>query len=892
MENKLYTACGAVALAFWAAACSDDSVSGTSVEPNTVALSSSSYSSSSEFFPNDGLPRLCRVFEMESAPAGCDWFAEMWNPESGNRVHTGFDNGTNTSGIWFLELDSTKLLIPSVEWPAEVSDVYDSLSFSNVIDACNGAVCGTAHFNVVDDGIKHDVGELTEDDVRPSVDIVFSMAGKNATGKFDEVDVSEWGGICIGYASTGLMNVVLDFGDSVENALDGILYEALLFRSSKPSMMEPSYREECLAWSDFKPSTGRLFHPLVDEEPAVSIEEGLKHLVSIRFRFQSSYDKSTEPFKIVRLGRYATASNKKNYNEDSLSVVDENCETPVGVERFCECNYTDSVAKYHSFDLAFAKAEDMLKSKADAGYCLGTIKLRMLLFEKLDLTPGIRTCDNAMTKILQCADKSYRISREFADVKSVYDKSVENYATIKAQEIVMLTDSCMMNSFRVPNTSPAEYVTSDLWFAGYTYAHVYTDAYSRKVLKGVDAGEFFARTDSLEGGTSKIVWPVEIPYSDGRDFFTQVKDACRGICGVAHFGQGKSSDAPFVEIGFNVEGRDSSGKYYAMDISNWKGICAQYYAGEPIALTLDLGDSVNRDLGMDLPFVTLPKADSVSNFVCFEWKDFKQSGLGKQSASYKYDITGENAAKQVVKVVFKMQGTSGSESSFRIMAISSKRPNSTDWGEYTKSSSSSAVTALPIFCKTETEDNCEYGTMTDARDGQTYKTVKVGEQWWMARNLNYADSVKTPVLTNQIWCFKRQRENCDEIGLHYTWRAAKEACPDGWHLPSNEEWKKLIDTVGGEAVAGKILRSQAGWGAGDANGENGIDAVGFSILPAGYRIYRAFVFSTMLNGFWSSSEYDVDNAGFMGLNYFDDSAKILDMQTDKMNGYPVRCVKD
>ena len=890
--KPFWVACGAMALVF--AACADDNgvFVGTSTEPNTVALGSSSstvYSSDSEQF---GGPRLCRVADMQKASADCDWFAEMWNPESGYRVRTGFDNGTNTSGIWFLVLDSTKLLIPSVEWPAEVSDVYDSLSFSNVIDACDGAVCGTAHFNVVDDGIKHDVDELTEDDVRPSVDIVFSMAGKNATGKFDEVDVSEWGGICIGYASSGLMNVVLDFGDSVENALDGILYEALLFRSSKPSMIsEPRYREECLAWSDFKPSTGRLYHPLVDEEPAVSIEESLKHLVSIRFRFRSSYDKSTESFKIVRLGRYAAALNKQNYNEDSLSIVDENCGTPVAVESFCECNYTDSVAKYYSFDLAFAKAEDMLKSKADAGYCLGAVKMRMMMLEMLDLTPGVRTCDNAMTKILQCADKSYRISREFADVKSVYDKSVENYATIKAQEIVMLTDSCMMSSYRVPNTSPAEYVTSDLWYAGYTYAHVYTDAYSRKVLRGADAGEFFARTDSLEGGKSNIVWPVEIPYSDGRDFFTQVKDACRGICGVAHFGQGESSDAPFVEIGFNVEGHDSSGKYYAMDVSNWKGICAQYYSGVPIALTLDLGDSVNRDLGMDLPFVTLPKADSVSNFVCFEWEDFKQSGSGKLSASYKYDITGENAAKQVVKVIFKMQGTSGSESSFRIMAISSKRPNSTDWGEETKSSSSSAVAMLPIFCKTETEDNCEYGTMTDARDGQTYKTVKVGEQWWMARNLNYADSVKTPVLTNHIWCFTYQRENCDEIGLHYTWHAAKEACPDGWHLPSNEEWKKLIDTVGGEAVAGKILRSQAGWDAG-VNGSNGMDAVGFSILPAGYRIAVAFVFTTMLNGFWSSSEYDVNKAGFMGLNYLDDSAKILDMQTDKINAYPVRCIKD
>jgi hypothetical protein len=141
MENKLYAACGAVALALWAAACSDDTVAGTSTEPNTLALESSSstvYSSDSEQF---GGPRLCRVADMQKASADCDWFAEMWNPESGYRVHTGFDNGTNTSGIWFLELDSTKLLIPSVEWPAEVSDVYDSLSFSNVIDACNGAVC-------------------------------------------------------------------------------------------------------------------------------------------------------------------------------------------------------------------------------------------------------------------------------------------------------------------------------------------------------------------------------------------------------------------------------------------------------------------------------------------------------------------------------------------------------------------------------------------------------------------------------------------------------------------------------------------------------------------------------------------------------------------------------
>ena len=889
MKKNVYLTCGAIALAF--AACADDNgVAGTSTEPNTVAFGSSSsteYSSDSEQF---GVPKLCRVADMQKASADCDWFAEMWNPESGYRVRTGFDNGTNTSGIWFLELDSTKLLIPSVEWPAEVSDTYDSLSLSNVIDACDGAVCGTAHFNVVNDGVEHGVSELTEDDIRPSVDIVFSMAGKNATGKFDEVDVSGWGGICIGYASTGIMNVVLDFGDSVENALDGIFYEALLFRSSKPSTTsEPRYREECLAWSDFTPSTGRLYHPLIDEKPAINIEEGLKHLVSIRFRLQSGYDKSSESFKIVRLGRYVTATNNKNYNVDSLSVVDGGCESSVVVERFCECNYTDSIADYYSLDEAFSKAAEMLKSKAGAATCLGMVKGRMML-ERLDLTPGTRTCDNAMAKILQCADKTYRISREFADVKSVYDSAVERYASAKAQEIVVLADSCMMSlpsSSCMADTSSMEYVPSDLWYAGYTYAHVYTDAYSRKVLRGVDAGEFFARTDSLHGGTSKIVWPVEIPYSDGRDFFTQVKDTCRGICGVAHFGQGESSGAPFVEIGFNVEGRDSSGKYFAMDISNWKGICAQYYAGMPIALMLDLGDSVNRDLGMDLPFVTLPKADSVSNFACFEWNDFKQSGSGKQSASYKYDITGENAAKQVVKVIFKMQGTSGSESSFRIMAISSNRPNSTN--PLMGGCSQSSIVPDVKRDTSASKPNGSGETFTDERDGKVYGIVKIGDQVWMAENLNYESA--------NSFC-RDAIANCAKFGRYYSWSdAAQGVCPKGWHLPDTTEWKTLFSAVGGQSTAALALKSTTGWKDFYDLGElahlgNGNDSYGFSVLPAGYKDYVNMIQNVGVStGFWTTCETNAESSSLVVFSYGSDEA-ILSDQGYKNLGYSVRCVKD
>ncbi|MCL2100495.1 MAG: hypothetical protein FWH22_02140 [Fibromonadales bacterium] len=82
----------------------------------------------------------------------------------------------------------------------------------------------------------------------------------------------------------------------------------------------------------------------------------------------------------------------------------------------------------------------------------------------------------------------------------------------------------------------------------------------------------------------------------------------------------------------------------------------------------------------------------------------------------------------------------------------------------------------------------QYDIIADSRDGKTYKIIDIGDEIWMAENLNY-------YIEGSV-CYNFYKENCEKYGRLYKWEMAKEACPAGWHLPSDEEWTELENFVG------------------------------------------------------------------------------------------------
>ncbi len=168
-------------------------------------------------------------------------------------------------------------------------------------------------------------------------------------------------------------------------------------------------------------------------------------------------------------------------------------------------------------------------------------------------------------------------------------------------------------------------------------------------------------------------------------------------------------------------------------------------------------------------------------------------------------------------------------------------------------------------------------SFTDPRDGQNYKTVKIGNQVWLAENFRYK--------CDGSFAYEDDEANVEKYGRLYTWDAAMNCVPPGWHLPSREEWDDLRGYVEANANAdvGTALKAKTDW-VEHEDTPQGTDEFGFCALPAGCSNCGKLVC------FWTSSEIDDDGAYHRDLCY--DGEDLDEYWNNKFRYCSVRLLKD
>lgn len=176
--------------------------------------------------------------------------------------------------------------------------------------------------------------------------------------------------------------------------------------------------------------------------------------------------------------------------------------------------------------------------------------------------------------------------------------------------------------------------------------------------------------------------------------------------------------------------------------------------------------------------------------------------------------------------------------------------------------------------------NAQFDTLVDTRDGKIYKTIQIGQKIWMAENLDFE--------TDKSYCYANEAENCEKYGRLYQWEVASEACPDGWHLPTDEEWQTLEKELG--MTEAELVKENNWRGTDQATKLMSDSTVGFNMLLAGYRNPPSNYFLMGMQAFiWTAT--DIGTHGWYR-QMRGGSEQIFRKTRPKSWGMSVRCVKD
>jgi uncharacterized protein (TIGR02145 family) len=226
--------------------------------------------------------------------------------------------------------------------------------------------------------------------------------------------------------------------------------------------------------------------------------------------------------------------------------------------------------------------------------------------------------------------------------------------------------------------------------------------------------------------------------------------------------------------------------------------------------------------------------------------------------------------------------------------------------------------SLPTVLTQTTEPCSSCGTsLIDVRDGAAYNTVLIGTQCWFAQNINMGKKISGAILqsnngTIEKYCYDNLEDNCSVYGGLYTWAEAVQflngatnstswdpipsgyvtgICPNGWHLPDDDDWNNLTSYLGGLTVTGGKMKDVSWlW---DYPNTGATNESGFTGLPAGYAIgYGGNNFYSLHSNtwYWSATQINSTGVNALILNYND--AQVDFYPHFKPAGYSVRCCKD
>jgi uncharacterized protein (TIGR02145 family) len=217
------------------------------------------------------------------------------------------------------------------------------------------------------------------------------------------------------------------------------------------------------------------------------------------------------------------------------------------------------------------------------------------------------------------------------------------------------------------------------------------------------------------------------------------------------------------------------------------------------------------------------------------------------------------------------------------------------------------ATMIVISCGGGGSNEIESSNKTESSN-----EVTIGKQVWMTQNLNVdkfrngdpipeaktaEDWKKAGENREPAWCYYNNNpDNGDRYGKLYNWFAVNDPrglAPKDWKIPSDEDWNRLIDFLGGKnSEAEKKMKFTDFWANNNDESGNGNNTSGFSGLPGGFRNYAngPFVYLGDYGCWWSSSEHDAERAGFLTLPY--DVGIASNNADDKREGFSVRCLRN